>query len=91
MWASTNVVLEEPTGKAMLAGKAAASVSTQEQVALDYGTAVRGILNNDQGGPLQPPGLEMAPEPGPGAGLDPAEPGRQKRGPAEKHLKRLAG
>jgi hypothetical protein len=29
-------------------------------VVLDYGAAVRGILNNDQGGPLDPPGLQMA-------------------------------
>jgi hypothetical protein len=30
------------------------------QVVLDYCAAVRGILNDDQGGPLQPPGLRMA-------------------------------
>ena len=29
-------------------------------VVLDYCSAVRGILNDDQGGPLQPPGLRMA-------------------------------
>ena len=29
-------------------------------VVLDYGAAVRGILNDDQGGPLHPPGLPMA-------------------------------
>jgi hypothetical protein len=29
-------------------------------VVLDYCTAVRGILNDDQGGPLDPPGLRMA-------------------------------
>ena len=29
-------------------------------VVLDYCAAVRGILNGDQGGPLQPPGLHMA-------------------------------
>ena len=29
-------------------------------VVLDYCTAVRGILNNDQGGPLHPAGLQMA-------------------------------
>ena len=28
-------------------------------VVLDYCTAVRGILNDDQGGPLHPPGLRM--------------------------------
>jgi hypothetical protein len=30
------------------------------QVVLDYCSAVRGILNDDQGGPLHPPGLRMA-------------------------------
>jgi hypothetical protein len=30
------------------------------QVVLDYRCAVRGILNDDQGGPLHPPGLRMA-------------------------------
>jgi hypothetical protein len=29
-------------------------------IVLDYCAAVRGILNDDQGGPLQPPGLRMA-------------------------------
>jgi hypothetical protein len=29
-------------------------------VVLEYCAAVRGILNDDQGGPLQPPGLRMA-------------------------------
>jgi hypothetical protein len=29
-------------------------------VILDYCAAVRGILNDDQGGPLDPPGLRMA-------------------------------
>ena len=29
-------------------------------VVLDYCSAVRGIINSDQGGPLQPPGLRMA-------------------------------
>jgi hypothetical protein len=30
------------------------------EVVLDYCSAVRGILNDDQGGPLHPPGLRMA-------------------------------
>ena len=33
---------------------------TAGQVALDYCAAVRGILNDDQGGPLHPPGMRMA-------------------------------
>jgi hypothetical protein len=31
-----------------------------EQVVLDYCAAVRGVLNDDQGGPLSPPGVRMA-------------------------------
>src|SRR5262244_852406 len=39
------------------------AVQTDEEaqdVVLDYCAAVRGILNDDQGGPLHPPGLRMA-------------------------------
>lgn len=39
---------------------AAAAPGAAQQVVLDYCTAVRGILNSDQGGPLEPPGLKMA-------------------------------
>jgi len=38
----------------------AAVVDPAGSVVLDYCVAVRGILNNDQGGPLHPPGLRMA-------------------------------
>jgi hypothetical protein len=38
----------------------ASPVDSASTVVLDYCTAVRGILNNDQGGPLHPPGLQMA-------------------------------
>jgi hypothetical protein len=38
----------------------AAVVDPADSVVLDYCAAVRGILNNDQGGPLHPPGLRMA-------------------------------
>lgn len=37
-----------------------AALSSAAQVVLDYSAAVRGILNDDQGGPLHPPGLRMA-------------------------------
>lgn len=40
--------------------QATAEVSAAGQVVLDYCAAVRGILNDDQGGPLHPPGLRMA-------------------------------
>ena len=45
-----------PAANAVPAGVPAAA----EQVVLDYCAAVRGILNDDHGGPLQPPGLRMA-------------------------------
>jgi len=38
----------------------AAPTASASSVVLDYCTTVRGILNDDQGGPLQPPGLRMA-------------------------------
>ncbi len=37
-----------------------AGVDPAGSVVLDYCAAVRGILNDDQGGPLHPPGLRMA-------------------------------
>jgi hypothetical protein len=39
---------------------ATASPADASEVVLDYCSAVRGLLNDDQGGPLQPPGLRMA-------------------------------
>jgi hypothetical protein len=39
---------------------AAVALGEAEQVVLDYCAAVRGILNDDHGGPFQPPGLRMA-------------------------------
>ena len=39
---------------------AAVALGEAEHVVLDYCAAVRGILNDDHGGPLQPPGLRMA-------------------------------
>jgi hypothetical protein len=35
-------------------------LASASAVVLDYCTAVKGILNDDQGGPLHPPGLRMA-------------------------------
>jgi hypothetical protein len=61
---------ERPTGEAAVeavgrgsssvSGPPAAEPSPAGQVVLDYCAAVRGILNDDQGGPLHPPGLRMA-------------------------------
>jgi hypothetical protein len=44
----------------MAANLSAAVVDPPASVVLDYCAAVRGILNDDQGGPLHPPGLRMA-------------------------------
>jgi hypothetical protein len=61
------------------------------QVVLDYCGAVRGILNDDQGGPLRPPGLRMAEA----LGEVRASLGRAlalgRPGPAHGQLARLAG
>jgi hypothetical protein len=51
----------EATGTATAAAhQAPAVVEPVGSVVLDYCAAVRGILNDDQGGPLEPPGLRMA-------------------------------
>jgi hypothetical protein len=50
----------EATGTATAANLSAAVNDPADSVVLDYCAAVRGILNNDQGGPLDPPGLRMA-------------------------------
>jgi hypothetical protein len=49
----------EPTATAAPSGREPAA-DEAGQVVLDYCAAVRGILNDDQGGPLHPPGLRMA-------------------------------
>src|SRR3954453_10556554 len=51
----------EATGTATTAANLSpAAVDPAGTVVLDYCAAVRGILNDDQGGPLHPPGLRMA-------------------------------
>jgi hypothetical protein len=52
----------EASGTATLAAAdlPAGMVESAGSVVLDYCAAVRGILNDDQGGPLHPPGLRMA-------------------------------
>lgn len=83
-----------PTAKAVSPGGAPGGpvgADAAGQVVLDYCCAVRGILNDDQGGPLHPPGLRMA-----GALAEVrASLGRllalNKPGPAHGQLARLAG
>jgi len=50
----------EATSTATAADRSAAVADPTDSVVLDYCAAVRGILNDDQGGPLEPPGLRMA-------------------------------
>jgi hypothetical protein len=55
--------LPQGLGSAVAGEDASAAPRVTEsanQVVLDYCQAVRGILNDDQGGPLHPPGLRMA-------------------------------
>lgn len=52
--AATMAVIIEPVESA------ASPADPAGAVVLDYCAAVRGILNDDQGGPLRPPGLRMA-------------------------------
>jgi hypothetical protein len=49
----------EVRGRATVADLPSAVVDPAGSVVLDYCAAVRGILNDDQGGPLHPPGLRM--------------------------------
>jgi hypothetical protein len=48
------------TAPAAAANRSAAEVDPAGSVVLDSWAAVRGIRNDDQGGPLEPPGLRMA-------------------------------
>jgi hypothetical protein len=50
----------EATSTVTVADPSSAVVAGAGRVVLDYCAAVRGILNDDQGGPLDPPGLRMA-------------------------------
>jgi hypothetical protein len=78
----------------MMAGPAtmlSSAVDSASAVVLDYCAAVRGILNDDQGGPLHPPSLRMA-----DALNDVRESiqrnlDEQKGGFAEEQLSRLVG
>jgi hypothetical protein len=61
------------------------------QVVLDYCGCVRGILNDDQGGPLHPPGLRMAEALSEVRASLGRVLGLNKPGPAHGQLTRLAG
>ena len=62
--AEQNPALNDPeatlTVSADCVNPQATEVNSVSDVVLAYCTAVRGILNDDQGGPLDPPGLRMA-------------------------------
>jgi hypothetical protein len=57
-----SVVVADVSTEVVGHGPAAAEPTDVErrQTVLDYCAAVRGILNDDQGGPVRPPGLRMA-------------------------------
>jgi hypothetical protein len=62
--ASENLAADDPEATVSVlvspANAPATEADSASAVVLDYCTAVRGILNGDQGGPLHPPGLRMA-------------------------------
>jgi hypothetical protein len=62
--ASENLVEDDPeVTMTVIVGPVnsfATEADSASAVVLAYCAAVRGILNNDQGGPLHPPGLQMA-------------------------------
>jgi hypothetical protein len=51
---------EAATGTVTVAEPVPTAADPAGSVVLDYCAAVRGILNDDQGGPLHPPGVRMA-------------------------------
>jgi hypothetical protein len=57
---TTAVDAQPPAGVEVPAVASPAKTDSAEAVVLDYCAAVRGIVNDDQGGPLHPPGLRMA-------------------------------
>lgn len=87
-WAGPSTALPASSGDE--GGQAPGGNEAREQVVLDYCAVVRGILNDDQGGPLHPPGLRMA------EALAEVEESLQrnlelnKPGPAHGQLERLA-
>jgi hypothetical protein len=57
----TSAADAEPTAAVVVpAVESPPRTDAAEAVVLDYCAAVRGIVNDDQGGPLRPPGLRMA-------------------------------
>jgi hypothetical protein len=61
---SKSVAEDDPEATVMVVAGPSNTPSSEANsasaVVLDYCAAVRGILNDDQGGPLHPPGLRMA-------------------------------
>ena len=58
--ASDHPLEDDPAATVAVANAPASEVDSANAVVLDYCAAVRGILNDDQGGPLHPPGVRMA-------------------------------
>jgi hypothetical protein len=87
-------VAGQPTTQADQAAARGATVPALDQasaVVLDYCSAVRGILNDDQGGPLHPPGLRMAKALAEVRASLGRNLGLNKPGVAHGYLQRLAG
>jgi hypothetical protein len=78
-------------GGARPAGQGPAVEDSAAQVVLDYCAVVRGILNDDQGGPLRPTGMRMAEALAEVRASLGRNLGLHKPGPAHGQLVRLAG
>jgi hypothetical protein len=77
--------------QAVAQGEAVTAPDQASAVVLDYCCAVRGILNDDQGGPLHPPGVRMAEALAEVRASLGRNLGLNNPGPAHGYLQRLAG
>jgi hypothetical protein len=93
--AAQNAAANDPEATITVSTEAAETMAEEDDsecaVVLAYCTAVRGILNNDQGGPLYPPGLQMADALNEVRDSIQRNLDEEKGGFAEKQLNRLAG
>jgi hypothetical protein len=83
--------LAAEANQAAARGATATAPDQGSGVVLDYCSAVRGILNDDQGGPLHPPGVRMAEALAEVRASLGRNLGLNKPGPAHGYLQRLAG
>ena len=84
-------ISEVPASPSIVARVAEPATDERSDVVLDYCSVVRGILNDDQGGPLHPPGLRMAEALGEVRASLQRNLDANRGGRPHAHLERLAG